>query len=545
MEKHFGRAADWQSCRLWRRKPSIDWTDAMPVGNGRLGAMVFGGVANDRFQLNENTLWAGGPQDSTNPEALKHLPEVRRLIFENKNLQAQEIAGRYLLGIPHGVKSYQTLGDLWIDWEIEGSPDSYLRQLDLDSAIASVQFRAGGISFTREVFASCPDQALVMRFTADRPRSLTARIRLNRVQDSSTRAAGENLLLMHGRIAADAQGEPDGISFACALEARGSGGSVRASQDALELKGCNSVTLLIAAATSRRYQAPAEECRSRLAELSGKRYHSLRSAHLADHRKLFRRVSLSLGAPPNLPVDERIARVRAGEEDPDLAALYFQFGRYLLISSSRPGNLPANLQGIWNDHINAPWNSDFHTNINLQMNYWLAEPANLAECHKPLFDLIGSLVPSGSRTARVHYGAGGFVEHHLTDAWGYTTPADGVWGIWPMGAAWLCTHLWGHYLYMPDKGFLRDTAYPLMKSAAQFLLDFLVVDPHGRLVTNPSHSPENSFRLLNGDVCQLSYAATMDLEIIRELFQACIQAGETLDIDPDFRFGVASALDRL
>ncbi len=315
----------------------------------------------------------------------------------------------------------------------------------------------------------------------------------------------------------------------------------------LKIEGADSVLLLIAGATNYRGGDAAEKCAARLRDAIRIPYEQLRAEHLADHRALFRRVSLDLGAGPNatLPTDQRLETLKQGGDDPQLAVLYFQYGRYLLMGSSRPGCLPANLQGLWNEHMNAPWNSDYHTNINLQMNYWPAEVTNLSECHLPLFDYLDALVPSGERTARVHYGARGWVVHHLSDIFGFTAPADGVWGIWPMGAAWLCQHPYEHYLFTGDKDFLAKRAYPLMKGAALFMLDFLVEDPEGRLVTNPSHSPENRFRKADGTESMFTYGATMDLMIVHELFTNCIEAGKTLGIDAAFRADLESALSRL
>lgn len=533
---------------LWYRQPARAWEEALPVGNGRMGAMVFGAVSDERIQLNEESLWDGAPKDTTNPEALKALPDVRRLIFEGRNAEATELAENAMMGHPKGVQSYQTLGDLSLTFSGSDDVQAYTRRLDLDTAIADVQFTRNGVRHAREVFASHPDQLVVVRLSAQEPGAVTFRAALTRAQDAECFSEGPDRLVLRGQISAprDGEGRQTGVRFEAHLLAIPTGGRMSNTGGVLTLDKADAVTLLLAAATNYRGEDPGHVCAERLAGAVGKSYATLRDAHVKDHQALFRRVSLTLGPDGGgAPTDERLARVAQGHDDPDLAALYFQYGRYLLIASSRPGDLPANLQGLWNEHFKAPWNSDYHTNINLQMNYWLAEPTNLAECHLPLFDYMDSLVPSGTKTARVHYGCRGWVVHHLSDIFGFTTPADGVWGVWPMGAAWLCGHPYEHYLFSGDKGFLAERAYPLMKGAAEFMLDFLVEDPQGRLVTCPSHSPENRFRKADGTESMFTYGATMDLAIIRDLFTNCIEAAETLGTDESFRRELQTALERL
>ena len=531
---------------LWYAQPAQEWTEALPVGNGRLGAMVFGGAGDERIQLNEETVWEGYPRDTTNPKALEVLPEVRRLLFEGKNAEATTLAEN-MMGEPQRIKSYQTLGDLVLSFGPPGPAADYRRSLNLDSGVASTRYTVDGVTYTREVFASAPHNVIVVRIEADRPAAVSCGITLTRPKDAVCVSDGPGQLVLSGRldIRHHETGEPAGLSFAGRLAARLEGGQLHNEGGAMRIEGAHAVTLVLAAATSYRGEDPLEATRETLATLPG--YPELRAAHIEDHRGLFRRVDLALGdgPAPDLPTDVRLERVRNGESDPALAALYFQYGRYLLMGSSRPGCLPANLQGLWNEHLEAPWNSDYHTNINLQMNYWPAEVANLSECHLPLFDYMDSLVPSGERTARVHYGARGWVVHHLSDIFGFTTPADGVWGLWPMGAAWLAQHPYEHYRFTGDETFLRDRAYPLMKGAALFLLDFLVEGPDGRLVTNPSHSPENSFRTPDGSTSMFTCGATMDLMIIHDLFTNCIEASTILGIDAGFRQELQSALDRL
>ena len=343
-------------------------------------------------------------------------------------------------------------------------------------------------------------------------------------------------------------GENWGVRFAAFAAVEMIGGTVRADGDALVVENADALVLRLAAATSNRTEDVAGACRDCLAASDGKSYDELRAAHVADHQALFRRVHLDLGMGENtrLPTDARLAAVKNGADDPGLAALYFQYGRYLLIASSRPGSLPANLQGLWSEHVNAPWDADYHTNINIQMNYWPAEVTNLAPCHTALFDWMKTLVEPGTRTAKVHYGADGWVVHHVSNPYGHTTPSDGLFGVWPVGAAWLCQHLWEHYRFGGDESFLADTAYPLMKGAARFLLDFLVEEPQtGRLVTCPSHSPENRFVAPDGSQAWFTYGATMDLEIIHDLFTHTVRAAQILQTDPEFSAELTHALARL
>ena len=540
---------------LWYRQPAEEWNEALPVGNGRLGAMVFGGVDREHIQLNEETLWDGGPRDTNNPEALEALPVVQRLLFEGKNAEATEMASKKMMGVPHRIKSYQSLGDLILEFPDAAESTDYRRELDLDTGIARTTYRQADACFSRDVFASAADQALIVRLECDKPGRISFDASLTRVQDASAKAISNSAIMLHGQCG------DEGMRFAACLQVIPEGGSVSATADKLNVNGADAATLILSAATSYINQKdangdPEALCKNALDVVRDKPYNAILAAHIEDHRRLFRRVELDLGTTDavNLPTDERLAAVKGGADDPQLFVLYFQFGRYLLMGSSRPGCLPANLQGIWNEHMNAPWNSDFHTNINLQMNYWPAEVCNLAECHAPLFDYMDTLVEPGSRTAKIHYGAGGWVVHHLSDVWGFTTPADGVHGIWPVGAAWLCQHLWEHYRFSGDGEFLEKRAYPLMKGAARFILDFLVEAPEGtpvagKLVTNPSHSPENSFLKPDGTRSMFTYAATMDLEIVHELFTNCLESIRILgggeQFDADLRAELESALERL
>ena len=534
--------------RLLFREPAATWELALPVGNGRLGGMIFGGVPRERIQLNEDSLWSGGPLDTHNPDALEVLPEVRRLLAEGRPEDAAELADRALMGKPSSVRPYQTLADLWLDFPGHAQWHSYRRWLDLDSAIASASYAVNGARFAREVFSSYPDQVLVVRLSCDQPSLLSATVSLSRDQDAETAAAGPGRLSLCGQLDGGT-----GLSFCALLQVTAEGGVATTSGCRVTVTGADSVVLLLAAQTSYRTESPQAHCGQQIEEAARKSYEQLRHAHIADHRALFRRVELSLApaAPgrPNpsiLATNERLSEFREGAIDPGLVALYFQFGRYLLIASSRPGSLPANLQGIWADGFSPPWGSKYTMNINLQMNYWLAETCNLEECHEPLFNFMERLCERGRETARRHYGCRGFVAHNITDAWARTTASDGAAdSLWPTGGAWLCAHLWEHYQFTRDLRFLADMAYPIMREAALFFLDFLVADSAGQLLCGPSCSPENFYLLPNGQTGGLCMAPVMDTQIIYGLFTHCIAAAELLDAEPELREQIRSARDRL
>jgi alpha-L-fucosidase 2 len=505
--------------------------------------MVFGALERERIQLNEDTLWSGAVREVNNSAASKHLGLVRELLFQGKPREAIQVADRYLMGNPKTLKPYQSLGDLRLDLPGHGAAADYERELDLDRGVVSVSYRVGEVRYRREVFASHPDQVLVVRLTCSKPGGLTVFATLDREREFVSSGRPPNQLVMHGQL-----DRGKGLEYQAVLQAAPEGGQVFAPGQRLEVRGANAVTLVLSAATSFGGQDAGEVSEEQAAKAARKSYAALLAAHLGDYQPLIRRVQLELGGEEAAaqPTDERLAKVKAGGEDPHLVALYFQFGRYLLLASSRPGDLPANLQGLWAEGMNPPWNSDYHLNINLQMNYWPAEVANLSECALPLFELLESLREPGRRTAKVHYGARGFVAHHITDIWGFTAPGDGPqWGLWPMGAAWLCQHLWEHYAFTMDRAFLAQRAYPVMREAAEFFLDYLVEDSQGRLVSGPSISPENSYRLPNGQVGTLCMGATMDTEIIHDLFANCIQAGEVLGTDAAFRSQLQAALKRL
>jgi alpha-L-fucosidase 2 len=540
--------------RLWYREPAKDWNSALPIGNGRLGAMVFGGMFDERIQLNDDTLWEGRPSDRVNPKALAAVPEVRRLIFEGKNEDAAKLAGQTMMGVPPTIESYQTLGDLRLHFKPAERVGGYTRALELDTAVASASYSAGGVAYSREVFASPADDVIVAHIAASHAKAINMKLDLDRPANFNAEAFGTDGLHMSGRAG------NSGVQYDVLLRVRTDGGSVKTSGAGLEISDASSVTIYLTSQTDYDRKQPAKPltrdrlsaCKDVLDKAVTKSYSKLLADHRREHQRLFRRVTLDLGTneQASLPTDERLAALRSGKSDPALEALYFQFGRYLMISSSRPGDMPANLQGLWCQDMKAPWNADYHTNINLQMNYWPVEVANLGECHLPLVDLMEQLAKSGEDTAKRMYGARGWVVHHLTDVWGFTVPADGVWGIWPVGAAWLAQDPWEHFQFTQDRKFLKERGYPLMKGAARFMLDFLVEAPKGspaagKLVTNPSHSPENAFKMPNGTVSQFTYASTMDLGIAHDLFSNCIAAIDVLGVDPEFRGELASALKRL
>ena len=521
--------------KLWYEQPAQKWVEALPLGNGRLGAMVFGGVEREQLQLNENTIWSGNRSDYDCVGAHQHLPEVRRLLFSGKHKEAAQLVERELLG-ERPLDYYQPLGDLTLQFDGTASVTDYRRELDLDSAIVRVRYRVGDASFTREVFASTPDQVIVVRLTCDKPGRISLSAALSRVECATTAVLGKDTLVLRGQT--DQDKPTAGVKFEARLRIIAEGGST----DGSRVEKADVVTLLLAAATDYRKGDPAEVCARQLAAAAAKTHATLREAHVADYRKLFRRVSLDLGETPSisLPTDKRLA-----QPDPRLTALYFQYGRYLLISSSRPGNLPANLQGLWNDKLKPAWFCGYHLNINVQMNYWPAEVANLAECHEPLFDLIDNLRPNGRKTAREVYGCGGFVAAHRTTPNWFTSPVKGL-NVRPVSAAWLCQHLWEHARFSGDREFLVKRAYPVMKEAAEFFLDWLVEDPKtGKLVSGPSMSPENMFIAPDGSGQILCMGPAMDQQIIAELFDNCLEAAMLLGIDDPFTQKLAATRRRL
>jgi len=534
---------DDSSLTLWYRAPARQWVEALAVGNGRLGAMVHGGVAVERIQFNEDTVWAGRPHDYSHPGAAAHLAPIRRLLFEGRQAEAEALAMREFMSVPLRQKAYQAFGALVLRFPHlrEAGVHGYRRSLDLDTALAGTRFVHEGVTYTREVYASWPAQVVAVRLSADRPGLISFTAALESAHRDARVAADGDELLLSGRVAG---AETDAIRFEARLAVLNEGGTRAIAAGGVTVTGADAATLLLGGATNfRNYQDVSGDPAARNVEALNRArsgsYAALRTEHIADHQRLFRRVSIDLGrtAAAEAPTDERIRRF-ASVQDPDLAALIFQYGRYLLIASSRPGGQPANLQGLWNDSNTPPWESKYTVNINTQMNYWPAEPANLAECHGPLFDALEDLAASGARTARVHYGARGWVLHHNFDLWRGTAPINHAnHGIWPTGGAWLALHLWEHYLYGGDLEFLRTRAYPVMKGAAQFFADTLVEDPaSGRLISGPSNSPEQG---------GLVMGPAMDHQIVRALFGAVVMAGRLLDADREWREDLATLRTRI
>ena len=540
------RRSAWDTLRLWYARPATQWVEALPLGNGRLGAMVWGGGKHERIQLNEDTLYAGGPYDPTPPEALAALPEVRRLLFAGRYAEAEALANAKMMGQPIKQMPYQPLGDLVLDFFEIAETNGYRRELDLDTAVASSTFEARGLQHRREVFVSPVDQCVAVRLSGDRPGRISLRIGLASDQPSArVESVGDAGLLMRGRNEA-AFGIEGRLRFAARLRVLPLRGTLRRQGDRIEVRDADEVLLLLTAATSFRHREdvsadPEAITRDQLERAAARSWPAMLDDHVAAHRALFRRMSIDLGATAAefaaLPTDERVARFANGH-DPQLAALYHQFGRYLLIASSRAGSQPANLQGIWNDLMQPPWESKYTININTQMNYWPAEANALAECAEPLERMVFALAESGARTARAMYDAPGWVAHHNTDLWRVTAPIDGAqWGLWPLGGAWLLQQLWDRWDYGRDIDDLRRV-YPLFKGAAEFFAATLVEDPQtGAMVTAPSISPENQ----HPHGAALCAGPSMDAQILRDLFDQCIEAAQLLDVDPDF----ATQLDRL
>lgn len=554
---------------LWFNEPARDWNWALPLGNGRLGVMLFGNVGEELLQLNECTFWSGVPHDYSVPGASRKLPEIRQLLFAGRDKEATELADKHFMGNPVALAAYQPLGDLSVSVAGSGEVRDYRRELDLVRGIARVRYQSQGITFLRECFVSYPDKVVVLRFTADKPGQITLDAMLKSEYPNNIRCTGNDQLLLEGqwkdngkpRSCAGSWTEP-GMKFATALRVQTEGGTVKADDSGLHVVAADSATFYLSAGTSYlNYRDisgdPAAALPKVLASASDKGFENLRKDHEEDFTKLMGRVRLVIGsaAAVDKPCNERLDDLKKGASDPAFAALYFQFGRYLQVSSSRPGSQPANLQGIWNAKSWPEWGSKWTTNINLQMNYWPVEVANLSECGMPLYDLIDDLMVTGGKTAKDYYDCRGWVFHHNTDIWRAAAPVDGVWGVWPMGGAWLVRHAWDHFLFTQDRKFLRERAWPQMNGAARFILDFLVEAPAGtpvagKLVTVPSHSPENTFRRPDGSLSQFTYAATMDLGIVHDLLSNCLAAIDILDskeepFEPGLRAEMRTALERL
>ncbi len=552
---------------IWLDAPAKRLTEASPVGNGRLGASEFGGIVDDQICLNESGMWSGGPQDADRKDAAAALPEIRRLLLAGKNLEAEKLVNQRFtsagagsgngLGanVPFGC--YQILGNLRLHFVHPGAglpATGYRRELDLTDALVTLHYTQGDVHYTREVFASAPDEAIVIRLTASRPGALSFDVTMDRPERFKTTGIGQSELHLTGQLNNGTDGQ--GVRYAALARATLKGGQLQRKDGVLHIRGANEVLLLVTALTDiksfagRRSDQPEATAEDDLKRAAVKSYPQLFRAHVADYLRWHDRAALTLG-PANrtaeaMPMPARLEAFASGAADPSLPALYFEFGRYLLISSSRPGGLPANLQGIWADQIQTAWNGDWHLNVNVQMNYWPAEDTTLSELAEPMFALISSLQEPGAKTAKAYYNAGGWVAHVIANPWNFTSPGESAtWGSTNTGSAWLCQHLWDHYLFTGDKAFLAK-AYPVMKGSAQFYLDTMVKYPgQNWWVTAPSNSPENSFYLPDGTTCHICLGATSDMEMVRYLFTACVAASKALGIDADFRSVVADHLANL
>ncbi len=535
---------------IWFDRPAKVWEEALPLGNGKLGAMVFGGIERERIALNEETMWYGGYTDRNNPDAKENLEKVRELIFAGKIAEAERLLTLSLAGCPHQMRVYQALGTMILEQKNLGKISNYRRELILDDAICHIEYTAKDTQFFRDSFISAPDNLFVQRITRNGNQNINLEIRLEREPFCSNNGKeDETSIAFRGKLG------DDGLSYYAGLSGEAKGGRLYTMGRTLVIEDAEEVLLVFCAATNFWGYEPKEYVRKKLNKGLKKGFGLLKLHHLEDYQSYFKRVHLDLYSETNkgvtttlenvLPTDRLLACAKGEEIPTKLAETYFDFGRYLLLSSSRPGTLPANLQGIWNKDMNPPWGSKYTININAQMNYWPAEICNLSECHTALLDHIERMVEHGRETAEKMYGCRGFVAHHNTDIWGDTAPQD-LWipgTFWVMGAAWLCTHQWTHYVYTQDREFLKK-AFPIMREAAQFFLDFMV-EKDGFLVTCPSVSPENTFILPNGERGCNSAGVTMDNQILRDLFMQCIQAAEILGINDDLNQQIKTHLARL
>jgi alpha-L-fucosidase 2 len=541
-----------QEMVVWYKQPGTAWLQGMPLGNGRIGAMIFGGLPQERIALNESSFWSGRPHDYDDPNAAKYFDPICDLVSAQKFQEAEQLANDHFRGVPYAQEAYQPIGDLTLDFEpVETS--EYRRELDMQRGVAKVSYRVGDAVLTRETFVSYPDGVLVTRISADKPGRVSFSVQFKGPYQVSSVADGNRLVAdgqWKGPFPPPRAGNPmqiartDGVGlrYEAALSARRDGGTSEAANTRLSFHGANAVTLVVALATSfKSYQDisadPAAHCQTVLDAAAGKDFAALERRHVDDFQALMSRVNLTVGEPARSakPTDERLKEARAGAVEPNLQALIFQFGRYIAVSSSRAGGQPSNLQAIWDEALLPSWGSKYTLNINLQMNYWLTEVANLTECNAPLFELIKDLTVTGARTAKAYYNRDGWVAHHNTDLWRGTAPVDyAMPGLWPMGGAWLCQHLWEHYLYTGDEKFLREY-YPVMRGAAQFFSELLVEEPtHHWLVTPVSMSPEHRFQDQDGKPGALSPGPTMDIAILRELYAHCIEAERILHTDEGF-----------
>ncbi|HRC88721.1 MAG TPA: glycoside hydrolase family 95 protein [Bacteroidales bacterium] len=539
---------------LWYRRPAADWNEALPIGNGRMGAMVFGNVNHERIQINEESIWAGMKVENPDADAREYLPLIQKKLLNGEIKEAMDLSEKHLRSNPMRIRSYQPLGDIYIDFFNSSrnipKEENYRRELNLETGIATTSYSLDGISYTREIFVSAPDNVIVIKLSANQPGKLTFRLSLGREQDAVVTPVTSDELLLTGQIVDLPEKEtcPPGLhmKFAACIIGKNRGGTMTAINNSFYVEYADEAVFYLTAATDYNFSLldydrsidPVKICSSILEPVKSKTYEAIKNSHIKEHLSMFNRVFFTLGedARSDIPTDQRLKEVKESKEDKGLAVLQFQYGRYLLMSSSRaPGILPANLQGIWNKDMNAAWNSDYHTNINLQMNYWPAEVCNLSETVIPLSNLINHLRQPGRITAEKTYNSKGWTMNHLTDVFGRTSICDGVgWGTFPMAGPWLVLHQWEHYQFTQDKEYLRNEAWPSMKESAEFVLGFLIKDKNGNWVTAPSNSPENSYKLPNGERYNLTYGATIDIQIIRELLTACIKTCEILGEDREF-----------
>jgi alpha-L-fucosidase 2 len=535
--------------KLWYNQPAQTWNEALPLGNGRLGAMVFGNPVNEQIQLNENTLYSGSPNRNDNPNAKEALPLIRKLIFEGKYKEAQDLANeKFISKTSHGA-AYQTIGSLRLSFAGIDVFSNYYRDLDIEKAIATTTFSANGIDFKREVFTSFPDQVVVVRLTSNKKGAISFSATMDRPSQVELSTESNNVLIMEG-MSSDHETVKGGVKFQARLKIIPEGGKVELANKSLVVSNANAVLLFVSMATNFvNYNDISADANKRateyLAKAENKNYDQLLNDHITFYQKYFNRVSLDLGITDSIkkPTDIRIAQFSKAN-DPALASLYFQFGRYLLISSSQPGYQPANLQGLWGDQLFAAWDSKYTININTEMNYWPAEVTNLSEMHEPLVEMIKELSVAGQKTAANMYGANGWVAHHNTDIWRICGPVDGAyWGMWPMGGVWLSQHLWEKYTYNGDLNYLKSV-YPAMKSAAEFVLSFLTEEPeHGWLVMAPSNSPENS--PAHHSESSISAGTTMDNQLVFDLLTKTKEAAKLMNTDHDFIVKIEKTIEKL
>ncbi len=557
------KSSDSKEMVVWYNKPAGNvWLDGLFIGNGYMGANVFGRIQNERIALNESTFWSGKPHDYNDPDAYKYFEQIKDLVFADKFAEAEELVNEHFYGIPAAQQAYQPLGDLLLDFKITGdSIKDYYRELDMETGVVKICYTDGSVKMTRDVFMSYPDHVMVMKVSADKPGSVSVEAKLKSpfMEETMTK---DNRLTINGiwRYLPETESwliakvEGTGLRFQTDLIVLNEKGTLKATDSSLVVSDANSVTFILTAATSFvNYMDisgdPAARCEKILADVKGKDFNTLKNTHLNDFAGMMSRVHLKIGdqAMNEKPTDERIADIKEGLPDPDLLAKIFQFGRYILASSSRSGSEPANLQARWNQDLLPNWGSKYTININTEMNYWPAEVTNLSECHMPLFDLLKDLSENGAKTAKAYYNARGWVAHHNTDLWRGTAPVDAArYGMWPVGGTWLCRHIWEHYLYTGDVEFLREY-YPIMKGSAQFLIDIMTTEPkHNWLVTPFSMSPEQGYFVSEGaKEVFLSSGTTMNIGMVRDLFPHCIEAEKILNTDQEFGAKLAEALEKI